>query len=216
MTRSLKQSQAINLNYAEHGVQLLGSLPRLSERVFLTPAFRRSAERRDKATGGRHGGYGIEREFHDLIVDGDKLYDASPRFFELYMECHQMAHAMLLDHVVNLSPWRRSAMTLKFYTQPGDQHGWHVETNGLTVLVCVEGAARLDIMDGPQPPHPEHEGDFHLIMRPGQAYILRGHDVWHRVPPLLESDLPRTTMVMNYYLDDDFSRPAGLDGQHYA
>lgn len=208
-------SQAIELRYDTHGVELLGSMNLFPHSVMLGAA-KHSADRRDKVTGGDAGGYGLKREFHDMVCDGDRLWAVSPHFFELYLAGHGMAQKRLPEHVVNFSPWRKSAMTFKAYNRVGDQHGWHVETNGLTVILCVEGEGRLDFtLDGRQP-DPDENGDFHLAMRPGQAYLLRGHDVWHRVPPVVATDLPRTTIVMNYYLDDDFSRPDGLDEQHYA
>lgn len=202
------------LTYETDGIECLASLP-LSEYERFGYALN-FASRRDKVTGGSHGGYGVEREFHDLVVDGNTIYRVTPSLFTLYLRCHNLAQMRLRHHVVNFSPWRKSAMTMKGYVNVGDEHGWHVETNGLTVLMCLEGKARLDILKGPQPPEPNHAGDFHITMQPGEAWLLRGHDVWHRVPPVRDADLPRTTLVMNYYLDGNFDRPEGIDDQHYA
>ncbi len=211
----MTQSQSLHLRYETHGVERLGSMTLFPFTAMLKTAVK-AASRRDKVTGGNYGGFGIERHFHDCVMDGNELYAHYPRFFELYMRGHHMAQHRLPGRMVNLSPWRQSAMTLKSYNKVGDQHGWHVETNGLSVIVCIDGEARLDFMNGAQPPTPYHAGDFHLLMQPGEAYLLRGHDVWHRVPPVRRENLPRTTIVMNYYIDDDFSRPDGMDEQHYA
>lgn len=215
MTLSQKPSEAVKLTYSTHGIGLMGAVELFPYSTAIDAA-KMSTHRRDKTTGGAAGGYGMERQFHDAICDGDELYRISPHLFELYLRGHDTAQQLLPSRTINFSPWRKSSMTLKDYTQPGDQHGWHVETNGLTIILMLRGSGRLDIMDGPQPPHPDHEGDFHCEMREGQMWLLRGHDVWHRVPPLRPDDLPRTSLVMNYYIDDDFSRPEGIDGQHYA
>lgn len=201
-------------SYEQHGIELLDALSLDDYRSAIGYA-QNFTQRRDKATGGEHGGYGIEREFHDNVVDGDDLYRVAPAIFDLYLRCHNLAQ-MRLDgpHVVNFSPWRQSAITLKSYTEPGDEHGWHVETNGLTVIVMAEGRGKLDYMPAGQ--EPDGMNQRRAFMDTGAAWMLRGHDVWHCVPPMTPSDLPRTTLIMNYYLDDDFSRPEGIDEQHYA
>lgn len=207
------------LTYEKDGIECLASLP-LSEYERFGYALN-FASRRDKVTGGAHGGYGIEREFHDLVTDGDTIYRVTPSLFTLYLHCHNLAQMRLASrHEVNFSPWRKSAMTMKAYTEVGDQHGWHVETNGLSVLFCLEGEARLDVMEPNHVPGDQDQGaeagDVHVTMLPGEAWLLRGHDIYHRVPPLHDADLPRTTLVMNYYLDGNFDRPEGIDEQHYA
>ena len=86
-------------------------------------------------------------------------------------------------------------------------------SNGLSIIVCVVGKSRFRIL----PIGSELSGPWTEInMSPGHSYLLRGHDVYHCVPPLLNTELPRVTLVMNYYLDGDFSRPDGIDEQHYA
>ena len=208
-----------DLTYERDGIELLAGLPISAFREFGYAL--NFAQRRDKATGGARGGYGIEREFHDEVTDGDTIYRVTPSLFTLYLRCHNLAQQRLSEqHEVNFSPWRKSAITMKSYTQRGDEHGWHVETNGLSVLMCCQGEARLDVMEPNHVPGDQDQGhvagDVHIVMRPGEAWLLRGHDIYHRVPPLIDADLPRTTLVMNYYLDGNFDRPEGIDEQHYA
>ena len=203
-----------SLKFENDGVELLAALPP-DDYMQAAGYALNFAHRRDKATGGEHGGYGAEREFHDHVLDGDEIYKQAPALFDVYLKCHDLAAQRLAgQHLVNLSPWRRSAITLKTYTRPGDEHGWHVESNGLTVIWVLQGPAFLDCM---QPGCKPNTGTLTSIgMVSGEAWLLRGHDVWHCVPPVSAEALPRTTAILNYYLDNDFSRPEGIDEQHYA
>ena len=210
--------------FETEGIEHFGKIdPSAFEADLLT--LKHHTTRRDKMTGGKFGGFGIERAFHDDIADGDTIAEFAPELFDLYDHVRQLLQRRLPDHKVEASPWRTSALTLKSYNTVGDEHGWHVETNGLTVVCALEGNGRLHIM---LPcglcPDDTDEDAIELTYETGNLYMLRGHNpdtgyadaIWHRVPPVEDRDLPRTTLVMNYYLDGNFSRPETIDEQHYA
>jgi hypothetical protein len=210
--------------FETHGIEHFSRIDP-ADYVATVETLKHHTTRRDKATGGKLGGFGIEREFHDDICDGDVIREFAPELFDLYDRVQEILQARLPDHVVNKSPWQTSALTLKSYNHIGDEHGWHVETNGLTVVCALEGHGRLHVQfPAGVCPDDTDEDSVELVYETGNLYMLRGHEpdydysraIWHRVPPVLASDLPRTTLVMNFYLDGDFTRPAGIDKQHYA
>jgi hypothetical protein len=176
-------------------------------------------QRRDKQTGGCHGGYGVKRTFRDQVIDGEVLLQHH-LFRSIYSTVRRMVESTAGGIVVE-SPWMKSAITLKVYDSPGDQHGWHVESNsvtGLLYLTGVEGAA-LEIAD-PNIPRIHRDEDQPVMANlhhptSGTLIVLRGHDVWHRVLPKKGAE-PRIVLVCNYYRPGDIDRPSGIDEQHYG
>lgn len=166
-------------------------------------------QRRDKKVGGKKGEFGEKREFHDNILQADEIYRRLFPLWRWYRENAQRLSNMLGCKIV-VSPYVESAVTIKRYSQPGDEHGWHVETNCLTLLYYWEAGGVLEYCL-PGEREPVLEADF----VDGTALLVQGHDTWHRVPPLLKGER-RMLMVCNYYVEGHEVRPEGLDELHYA
>lgn len=172
---------------------------------------------RDKVVGGKPGEYGERRRYKDIVADADVLALHFPEIMGFYLGAIGAAIAVTGRQVI-LSPFGKSAVTLKLYRGAGSQHGWHLETNNVTGLLYLTD-------------HPEELGEGAMEwVRPGEAReavrrywpragdmaFMQGMDVWHRVAPLKVGLRERMVVVMNYYVEGEVSRPAGLDALHYA
>ena len=102
-----------------------------------------------------------------------------------------------------------SAVNVKVHG-PGDTHGWHHDTNGITVLAYLQADAsggteiEVDLQGCPAVVEPS----------PGDVLFMQGRKLWHRsVPPTG----PKVVAPLNYYEAGDLQeRPESLDRLLYG
>lgn len=124
--------------------------------------------------------------------------------------------AQVTGRPVITSPFRQYAMAVNLYDGPGCEHAWHVETNSLSaVLHLAEGHGAC--LEYHRPGQPLGSGvALRHVPVVGDVSLVRGKDVWHRVPPFDATvEKPCVVVVFNYYHPDDLEaggrrRPPGL------
>lgn len=142
-------------------------------------------------------------------ADADAVEEGLPDFAAWY-RAQPVALTSAFGRDVVVSPYPRSAFTLKLYG-PGDQQGWHYDTNPVTVLLWLtssppEGA--LEVRD--------RTGEVRRVApRAGSILLMWGRELWHRVLPQPER-AERIMVALNYYFADDTWRPEGIDSLIYA
>lgn len=155
----------------------------------------------------------------DLDEGGDRAHGildtyAVQRVLPELMGWYQAARPLIetvVDREVILSPYERSQVTVKVYHRPGDEHGWHRDTNPLTALLILtdthgDYGTEIEERDG---------STLHLRNNAGDLLLMQGRELRHRVPPLPQGYW-RVTVPLNYYFPDDVWRPDGTDELVYG
>lgn len=174
-------------------------------------------QRRARTVGGKPGEPGPVRELRDHVLDGPGVQNWLPALAALYDPLRVLAELVARTRLV-LSPHAQSAITAKWYDGPGAGHGWHVESNSVSAILCLSNTGSvLEVASWER---------LHLLLGPcrGQVIILRGKDLLHRVVPQQPGSqgdpftYGRTTLVFNLYTPEDAQqpRPTGLDVLHYG
>jgi hypothetical protein len=174
---------------------------------------------RDQEVGGREGEYGPRRRLSYTIVDGVAVAERWPEMMGLYAGLATVVR-LITGHPIILSPYPQSAVVAKVYRGAGAEHGWHFDTNVVTGLLYLTT-------------HPASSGDGATEYVParfgqdtsqsafiwptaGDLLVMRGRDVFHRVPRTTSPDLFRITIPLNYYTPTDTWRPTGIDTLHFG
>jgi len=149
-------------------------------------------------------------ERHGKIADAFEAEKVLPEIFGLYQGA-RLFLSELIERPVICSPYPRSTVTLKVYDRPGDQQGWHRDTNPLTALLIATETlgnygTEIEARDG---------SVFNLENQPGDLWVMYGRELRHRVPSIPEGKW-RVTIPLNYYHPDDVWRPQGTDNLIYG
>lgn len=148
--------------------------------------------------------------YHYRAANAYETHEILPELFGWYETA-----PLWLQHIVQrdviCSPYPSSAITLKVYDRPGDEQGWHLDTNPLTVLLILT-ATQGDYGTEMETRSGTH---FNLKNDPGDCFVFLGRELRHRVPPLPTNHW-RVTIPLNYYHPDDTWRPEGMDDIVYG
>lgn len=144
------------------------------------------------------------------IASASQVREILPEMFGLYQSTTTFL-SLLIDREVITSPYPESSVTLKVYDRPGDQQGWHKDTNPLTALLILtdtkgDYGTEIEFKDGTV---------GHLENEPGDMWVMFGRELRHRVPSVPEGKW-RVTVPLNYYHPDDIWRPADMDALVYG
>lgn len=171
----------------------------------------RQATNRDAAAGTDKGG-----AYHHHVIEGDVVRTRLPLLWGWYESVRWLAEAVTMRPVI-LSPYDRSAVNVKVYTE-GDEQGWHLDTNAVTALLYLTDVpAKYGTILLPVPRHPEDEPDpVQHAVTAGTLLLMQGRRVLHRVPKLGPDAPLRITAPLNLYHPDDTWRPADIDDVVYA
>ena len=184
----------------------------------LAVADRHGIERHEEV-GGVEGQYGPRRMLRYTIVDGEAVREHWPEMMGLYTGLATVVR-LVTGLPVILSPYGKSAAVVKVYRGAGAEHGWHHDTNVITGLLYLT-THRPDSGEGATEYIPVAYGTDRSRAREiwpvaGDFLVMRGREVFHRVPPMRSADALRVTIPLNYYTPTDVWRPPGLDGLHYG
>ena len=199
-----------SLDYKVHGVQLIQPLNQtqyieIYEQV--NQALMNQGKSTDRYVGGVEGERGERRRYKYVRLDGNQCLAYAPLLWGVYS-----AYKPLVEQVtgreVLFSPWIQSAITTKLYAEEGAEHGWHTDTNSVTLILSLnDGSSPFEFCF---PPHHPSEGEVQQIPSISNSAIILRNDVWHRIPPLPQSRKPRLSVVLNYYHEGEITRPTGL------
>ena len=157
-------------------------------------------------------GSGSERR-SKVMIRGNVLIDAWPEIAALYEKVARQA-ACVLGQELEPPPadvWA-SCLNANLYETPGDQQGWHVDTNPIAALLFLTDSGESPLTIG----RIENDG----VVETGRAYAEAGTLVLldgsrpHRVPEIVDGK--RINISMNLYPPGAYARPAQTDGLLYA
>lgn len=162
---------------------------------------------RDDAPGGPLDQGGLYRHAQ---IDGHAVMRALPSLYDWYLrECHEYVQVTMDGRAIT-SPWPRSSVNVKVFG-PGDEQGWHYDTNPLTALLYLTATNNAT---GTRIRVPGC-GDVPVIAQPGDLLLMDGRRLLHHVPPVPPGG-QRVTVPLNYYLPGDCERPEGIDRLVYG
>ncbi len=160
------------------------------------------------------GAGGAARRIADRELHGFRAAHVLPALVYLQGAVQMVAETVTNQRVLT-SPFEKSGLTVR-HMVGGGEHGWHVESNSVTGLLYLSGHRSSDGGGALEYCAPgTREPVLRFWPQVGDLVILRGHDLWHRVPPL-PAGVERVVAVFNMYHVGDVSRPEGLDGLHYG
>ena len=144
------------------------------------------------------------------IASASQAKEILPEVFGLYQSTTVFLSDLIGREVIS-SPYPESSVTLKVYDRPGDQQGWHKDTNPLTALLILtetkgDYGTEIEFKDGTV---------ANLENEPGDLWVMFGRELRHRVPSVPEGKW-RVTIPLNYYHPDDTWRPADMDSLVYG
>lgn len=146
---------------------------------------------------------------HHFVLDALQVQAIIPELWDFYQKLPAFV-APIVGREVILSPYERSAVNVKVYA-PGDDHGWHYDTNALTALLY------LTETDSETGTLVELDGEtFPLIAKPGDLLVMNGREINHKVRAVPEHAPTRVTVPLNLYYPDDIGRPEDTDELVYG
>lgn len=109
-----------------------------------------------------------------------------------------------------LSPYDRSAVSVTVWSEPGDEMGWHFDTNAVTALLYL-----TDTPDGPTEMRDLQGHHASVACKAGRLLVMQGRNCYHRVAPRRSTAL-RVSAQLNLYHPGDTLRPDGVDDDIYG
>jgi hypothetical protein len=198
------------LDYQIHGVQLIQPLSQVQymevyEQV--SQALMNKGKSTDRYVGGVEGERGERRHYKYVRLDGNQCLAYSPLLWKVYSAYKPLVEKVTGREVL-FSPWIQSAITTKLYGEEGAEHGWHTDTNSVTLILSLnDGSSPFEFCF---PPQHYSEGEVQQIPSVSNSAIVLRNDVWHRIPTMLKNEKPRLSVVFNYYHEGEITRPVGL------
>jgi hypothetical protein len=149
---------------------------------------------------------------HYLTLNGHQIRELIPDMHIWYQSLIPLWSAITFWDVIT-SPHVLSDCNVKIYQGEKAGHGWHYDTNGLTVLLYLSdnstGGTRLQPLDNA---HPQQEADTRTVVvlpRKGHFLVMRGRKVYH-CGESCENEV-KIACPWNYYIAGDVWRPNSLD-----
>jgi len=150
-----------------------------------------------------------------LMIDGRAIKDRLPDMHRAYLEFLPVVQEVISPFAVP-SPYAASDMNILIYEPPGACIGWHRDTNAATVLVYLTTNTEGGTEVRPLKRAPDDASPPARIVWPqeGAVLLMQGRWVVHRGLPV-ESEV-KVACAWNYYLTDDYKRPADFDDRIYS
>lgn len=142
--------------------------------------------------------------YHHTLVEAEDVRTGLPAIDDLYADVVELATEVVGTKCI-VSPYPRSAITLKRYG-PGDDQGFHLDTNPLSILVALTDCPR----GGELIVHTFDGGRRVVRMLAGDVLMFDGRSMPH-VVPRQPADADRVLLSFNTYYPDDTWRPAAID-----
>jgi hypothetical protein len=136
------------------------------------------------------------------VADAAQVHHSVPAIYYLIDPVRMLAETVVRRPVIDTDG--PGSVTVKVYG-PGDEQGPHRDSNPLTALLILEGAA-------PYFTGMAAVNDALIDTGPGDLLIFQGRRHWHSVKP----SPGRVTAVYNLYHPEDRWRPAGQDRRVYG
>jgi hypothetical protein len=148
------------------------------------------------------------------MIDGRAIKEHLPDMHRAYHELLAVVREVVSPLAV-ASPYDCSDMNILIYEPPGACIGWHRDTNAVTVLVYLttnsEGGTEVrPLARAPDDPAPAARV---VLPREGAVLLMQGRWAVHRGLPVTSE--VKVACPWNYYLEDDYKRPEGLDDRLY-
>lgn len=155
---------------------------------------------------------GVETEYDErcdyFVYDTDSTLKRLPFLAGLYENLVGPLEDLTKKRVVK-SPWLRSKINLNVFPNGKGKVGLHVDSNPITILVAFTDGAPLEFFrDGRR--------FAYWYPKPGKAAIFLGKEIAHRVVSREKDTTQRIVAPMNYYFEDDCSRPFWFDDYVYG